>query len=89
MASVLGMKPFFEPLIRRWPTVTSFADEVGCDEKVARQWIHNDSIPAAWFAPVRRAAVKRGMHDITTDSLSAIAERRRLAKEADRRSEAA
>lgn len=83
------MKPFFEPLIRRWPTVIAFAEDVGCDEKVARAWIHSDSIPAAWFAPVRRAAVKRGFADITTDGLSALAESRRMAKDASRKAEAA
>ncbi len=83
------MKPFFEPLIRRWPTVTQFAVEVGCDEKVARGWVNIDSIPATWFAAVRRAAVKRGFHDITADSLASLAERRRLAKDAAPRSEAA
>ncbi len=80
---------FFEPIIRRWETVPAFADDVGCSEPVARQWIRSDSIPAAWFAPVHRAALKRGFIDITPDTLSAIAERRRLSKEGAAQAEAA
>lgn len=82
------MKPFFEPFIRRWPTVTEFAEDVGCTESVARQWVRCDSIPAAWFAPVSRAALKRGFCEITLETLAARAEKRRLAREGKKATEA-
>lgn len=89
MANVCAMKPFFEPIIRRWESVPRFAAEVGCDERIVRQWLIIDSIPAAWFSAVHRAAHKRGLRDITADSLASLAERRRLAKEAVAKDEAA
>lgn len=83
------MKPFFEPLIRRWPTVTEFASDVGSSEPVARQWVRSDSIPAAWFAPVARAALRRGFSEITLDFLADRAEKRRLSREGQKAKEAA
>lgn len=80
---------FFEPIIRRWDTVTAFAADVGCSEPVARQWVRGDSIPAAWFAPVARAALKRGFAEVTLESLADRAERRRLVREAQKPAEAA
>lgn len=77
------MTKLFEPIIRRWGRVVDFAEEVGCTEGAARQWIIADSIPATWFSAVSRAALKRGFLDITTDSLSSTAERKRLLREAE------
>jgi hypothetical protein len=84
------MKPFFAPLIRRWPTVVAFADEVGCPERSAREWVRIDSIPAAWFNAVARAAAKRPepqFQEITVELLADMAERRRLSGEAARSGE--
>jgi hypothetical protein len=78
------MKPYFAPLIRRWPTVVVFAEEVGCPERSAREWLRIDSIPAAWFKAVARAAQNRTgshFHDITIELLADRAESRRLAGE--------
>ena len=72
----------FAPIIRRWPTVVTFANEVGCPEKNAREWLRIDSIPAPWFAAVVRASVSRGFIDISADHLASLAERRRLTKSA-------
>lgn len=83
------MKPFFEPIIRRWDRVVDFASDVGCTERVARQWIHTDSIPATWFLAVSRAAMRRGHIDITSDLLAGLAEKRRLLREGEKASEAA
>lgn len=87
-ASVRGMK-LFAPIIRRWPTVPEFARDVGCTVPAAGQWMHNDSIPAAWFAAVVRAAIKRGFNDITLDLLADRAEKRRLRREGEKAQEAA
>lgn len=77
------MKPYFAPLIRRWPTVVAFAEEVGCPERSAREWLRIDSIPAPWFSAVARAAAKRRavkpFGEITVELLADCAERRRLA----------
>jgi hypothetical protein len=73
-------KPFFAPLIRRWDTVVAFSDDVGCPERTAREWLRIDSIPATWFSAVARAAVARGLLEITTDLLAARAEARRLSQ---------
>lgn len=81
-ASVAVMKPYFAPLIRRWPTVVVFAEEVGCPERSAREWLRIDSIPAAWFNAVALAASKRpadAFGDVTVERLADIAEARRLA----------
>jgi len=80
---------FFEPIIRRWDTVPAFAEDVGCSEPVARQWIRGDSIPAAWFAPVVRAGLKRGFSEITLEMLAGRAEQRRLVRDAQKTAEAA
>lgn len=82
------MKPHFEPLIRRWPTVVAFAEEVGVPERSAREWLRIDSIPASWFLAVSRAASKRGepqFQEITVNLLADRAERRRLAADIERR----
>jgi hypothetical protein len=79
----------FEPIIRRWPTVRGFASDVGCSTPSAGQWIHNDSIPAAWFAAVVRASTKRGFNEITLDLLADRAEKRRLRREGEKAQEAA
>jgi hypothetical protein len=74
------MAKFFEPVIRLWPTVVAFADEVGCPERSAREWVRIDSIPAPWFNAVSRAAAKRDPADfgrITVPHLADLAERRR------------
>lgn len=75
------MKPYFAPLIRRWPTVVAFAEEVGCPERSAREWLRIDSIPAAWFIAVATAAQRResaAFADITVEYLARLAELRRL-----------
>jgi hypothetical protein len=69
---------FFNPIIRRWPTLVAFATEVGCPEKTAREWLRNDSIPSTWVAAVVRAASSRGWTDISADLLAILAEQRRL-----------
>ena len=79
------MTEFFRPLIARWDEVTAFANEVGCARTLASEWKRQDSIPAAWFSSVVRAALKRGFTDISADFLAHLAEQRRLAKEAERR----
>lgn len=88
---VMTAKPaaFFEPIIRRWESVPAFCADVGCSEPVARQWIRGDSIPAAWFAPVARAGLKRGFAEITLEMLADRAERRRLVRDAQKPAEAA
>lgn len=83
------MTKLFEPIIRRWPRVVDFAEEVGCTEGAARQWIIVDSIPAAWFLAVSRAAIGRGFLDITSESLAATAERKRLLRGAETAQKAA
>jgi hypothetical protein len=76
------MKPFFAPIIRLWPTVVAFAKEVGCPEGSAREWLRTDSIPAAWFLAVARAAAGRtdpAFREISVELLAERAEHRRLA----------
>lgn len=80
---------FFEPIIRRWESVTAFAADVGCSEPVARQWIRSDSIPGGWYAPVVRAGIKRGFPEVTLELLADRGERRRLVREASKALEAA
>lgn len=75
------MKPYFAPIIRHWPTVVAFADEVGCPERSAREWLRIDSIPASWFVAVSRAAAMRPepqFQEITIEHLARLAELRRL-----------
>lgn len=73
------LKPHFEPVIRRWPTVVAFAMEVGCPERSAREWLRNDSIPAGWFKSVIAAAERRGgdFLEVTETDLINRAHRRR------------
>lgn len=78
------MPRYFEPLIHRWATVVEFAKEVGCPVNNAREWVRIDSIPAAWFSAVSRAAAAKGFLEITPESLSARAEMRRLTLEGRR-----
>lgn len=83
------MTDHFRPVIKRWPTAVELAADIGTTEFSVRQWLRSDSIPAAWFAPVARAAARRDFEDITVESLAALAERRRKAKEALNRSRVA
>lgn len=80
---------YFEPIIRRWKPMTELARDVGCTDLVVRQWANSDSIPATWFAPVVRAALKRGFADITLELLADRAEKRRLSREGQKAQEAA
>lgn len=75
------MKPYFEPVIRAWPTVVAFAAEVGCTVHSAREWVRIDSIPGGWFAAIERAAAAQPdakFQRITANALSERAEARRL-----------
>lgn len=83
------MTDHFRPIIKRWPTAVELASDLGASEMNVRQWLRSDSIPAPWFASVVRAAHRRGFQDITADSLSALAERRRMARDADSRNRVA
>lgn len=69
---------FFRPILKRWPRTVDFAREVGAPEKAVREWLRIDSVPAAWFAAVVRAATARGFEDITYELLASRAEARRL-----------
>lgn len=80
---------YFKPIIQRWNPVADLARDVGCTDLVVRQWANNDSIPAAWFAPIVRAALKRGYSEITLDLLADRAEKRRLSREGQKAQEAA
>lgn len=71
---------FFSPLIEGWGVAVLAAD-LDLPVKNVRRWIDNDSIPAEWFAPVARAARRRGVKGVTEKSLAAIAEQRRMARE--------
>lgn len=78
-ASDTGMENFFfRPILKRWAKTADFAREVGAPDKAVREWLRIDSIPAAWFAAVVRAALVRGFIDITYELLASRAEARRL-----------
>lgn len=67
----------FRAIVALWPTRAAFAQEVGVSQFVVQQWVHRDSIPAAKFNDVVRAANKAGHPGITHRLLADLAEQRR------------
>jgi len=66
-----------DEIIARWPSATSFAEEVGVPYQTARFWGRRNYVPAEYFPEVIRAAGGRGFTDITCDMLAKIASARR------------
>ncbi len=60
-----------------WPRVVDFARDVKVTDLTARAWRNRDSIPAAHFNQVAKAAASRGYDGITVQTLADMAERRR------------
>lgn len=78
----------FTPIIALWgpgpddDAVKALASDLGLATKNVRRWVDLDTIPVDWFGAVVRAAKARGLDEVTEARLIAIAEGRRLKKEA-------
>ena len=72
----------FRAIIDLWPTRVAFAGDVGVPPITAQQWHNRDSIPAAKFNDVVRAAHKAGHRNVTVYLLADLAERKRHARQA-------
>lgn len=70
---------FFRPIIQRWPTAAELAADLGILPRRVQKWARDDSIPGPWFAPIARAAARRGFADINEAAMAARAEARELA----------
>ena len=70
----------FTDIMRLWPSTEKFASEVGVLLRCARGWRRRNSIPGKYFSATVRAADARGLISVTAQSLSDIAEKRRLEK---------
>ena len=71
----------FTAVIDLWPTIASFALDIGEPYENARQWRLNDSIPGRAFAAIVRAADARNK-PVTHELLCGFAEAKHAARQA-------
>lgn len=77
MCIVAFMVTSFRDVISLWPSRPALASDLGTDRLlVVNAWWNRDSIPAAEFLNVVRAAEKNG-YPVTLELLAQIAEKRR------------
>lgn len=61
----------FVALIEQWPSLAEFAKDVGQKRDAVQKWKQRDSIPAAHWLTIVRAAEARGI-DVSINDLAAI-----------------
>ena len=66
----------FKTIINLWPSVETFADDIGVSLKSAYKMRDRDSISPAHWLRVVHAARKRKISGITFKSLAEVADRR-------------
>ena len=60
-------------LINLWPTVVSFAADIGVSYEAAKGMRRRGSVPSGYWRAMVRSAEARGIHGITYEVLANIA----------------
>lgn len=60
----------FRPIIKRWPSKSALAADLGLKHFHVQAWWHRDSIPGDWDTAIVSAAAKRGYEDVSLELLA-------------------
>lgn len=56
-------------IIKKWPSVPAFAEDIGAKIKAARMMAFRKSIPVEYWPAMIEGAKARGLNDITYEAL--------------------
>lgn len=70
----------FSKIIALWPTVASFAEDVGAKYPTAASWEQRNTLPPDVWEKVVAAAARRGFEGVTFGRLAAIAAAKKAGK---------
>ncbi len=72
----------FSDVIRLWPTIEQFADDLSVNFWTASAWMRRDRIPSVFWMDLVEVAARRGWAIVSVQALADIAHRRRLERKA-------